>query len=201
MALFARHRIGLSRVLVLLLIGFLLFNGSYWDHSGNIIGDIAAVIGLAMISVASVGRLWCNLYIVGYKNRELLTTGPYSMSRNPLYFFSAVGAVGIGLVSESLVASGAIALLFALVYPRVIRAEETYLRKVHGAPFDAYAARVPRFWPRWSALQEPEQWTVYPREFRNHLSDVLWFVWAAAMLLLIGSLHARGILPVFWQLP
>ncbi|SEQ74441.1 Protein-S-isoprenylcysteine O-methyltransferase Ste14 [Solimonas aquatica] len=201
MALFARYRIGMSRVLVLLLIVVLLFNGSYWDQNNWIVGDIAAVIGLTLISIASVGRLWCNLYIVGYKNRELLSTGPYSMSRNPLYFFSAVGAVGIGLVSESLLLTGLIATLFAIVYPRVIRAEETHLRKVHGASFDAYAARVPRFWPRWSALQEPEQWTVYPREFRNHLSDVLWFVWAAAMLLLIGSLHARGILPVLWWMP
>lgn len=201
MALFARHRIGMSRALVVILIAILLFNGSYWDHNGLILGDVAAVLGLALVSVASVGRLWCNLYIVGYKNRELLTTGPYSMSRNPLYFFSSLGAVGIGLVSESLLITGLIALLFSVVYPRVIRAEERYLVGVHGAAFEEYAKRVPRFWPRWSLLQEPEQWTVYPREFRNHLSDVLWFVWAAAVLLLIGSLHARGILPVLWSVP
>jgi len=39
-------------------------------------------------------------------------------------------------------------LYLAVFYPGVIRREEEELRAEYGAAFDAYAARVPRFWPR-----------------------------------------------------
>ena len=45
---------------------------------------------------------WSSLYIAGRKGRELVTVGPYSTCRNPLYFFSIVGAAGMGAQSGSL---------------------------------------------------------------------------------------------------
>jgi protein-S-isoprenylcysteine O-methyltransferase Ste14 len=45
-----------------------------------------AGVSLALLCVA--GRMWSSLYIGSRKNRELVTAGPYSITRNPLYFFS-----------------------------------------------------------------------------------------------------------------
>lgn len=56
---------------------------------------ILFLLGLLLVGVATVGRLWCSLYISGHENSELITTGPYSLSRNPLYFFSLPGFAGI----------------------------------------------------------------------------------------------------------
>jgi hypothetical protein len=33
-------------------------------------------------AVASLGRMWCSLYIAGSKDKELITNGPYSLCRN-----------------------------------------------------------------------------------------------------------------------
>lgn len=199
LALASRMRIPLSRALVVAIAFAVLFNGSYWARAGLMFGDLLTSAGLVLIGIATVGRLWCNLYIVGYKNRQLLTTGPYSISRNPLYFFSSVGAVGVGFMSESLIITATVALLFAATYPRVILAEEARLATLHGDAWTQYVARVPRFWPKFSQLSEPEQYGIFPREFRRHLSDALWFSWAAAIMLLIETLHDGGWLPIFWH--
>ena len=52
--------------------------------------------GLALIVICILGRTWCTLYIGGRKKRELINKGPYSVVRNPLYFFTTIGAAGIG---------------------------------------------------------------------------------------------------------
>ena len=44
--------------------------------------------GLVLILVCILGRTWCTLYIGGLKKRELVTAGPYSVVRNPLYVFT-----------------------------------------------------------------------------------------------------------------
>ena len=78
--------------------------------------------------------------------RELVTTGPYARSRNPMYV--AVVAVVVGLA----VANGSLALLaYALVlgasfHRRVVRFEEPVLASDFGDAYAAYRARVPRWW-------------------------------------------------------
>ncbi|MEG0818380.1 MAG: isoprenylcysteine carboxylmethyltransferase family protein, partial [Brevundimonas sp.] len=58
--------------------------------------------GLALIAVCIVGRAWCSLYIGGRKKAEIVNRGPYSISRNPLYIFSFMGAFGVGAQTGSL---------------------------------------------------------------------------------------------------
>ena len=53
------------------------------------------ILGYALIIGAALGRIWCNIYITGRKDKELCTDGPYSLCRNPLYLFSFIGVVGV----------------------------------------------------------------------------------------------------------
>ncbi|MEQ1440465.1 isoprenylcysteine carboxylmethyltransferase family protein [Fontimonas sp. SYSU GA230001] len=196
-----RHRIVLSRLMVAGVLVVLAISSSAWSGRQAFFASVLVALGLVLIGLAMVGRLWCNLYIVGYKNQTLLTTGPYSASRNPLYFFSSLGGVGVGLTSGTLTVGVLIAVLFALTYPGVILTEEKRLEKIHGQAWLDYMARVPRFFPRLSQLVEPEQYEVHPRLFRKHLLDALWFAWAAGVMALIDGAHGMGWLPNYLLLP
>jgi protein-S-isoprenylcysteine O-methyltransferase Ste14 len=172
---FATHRLLVSRVFAVAF--FLVVLAAESMHEGNLLSTILFLVGLVLVGAATVGRLWCSLYISGHKNAELITTGPYSLSRNPLYFFSLLGFAGIGFASETLSLGLALAAAMLIGYPAVIRQEEAVLRERFGAEFEAYCTRVPRFLPKLSGYVEPETYTVNPRLFRRTMFDVVWFVW------------------------
>lgn len=81
------------------------------------------------------------------KNVQLTTTGPYSYTRNPLYFGSILIAFGFAVAARSLWIALVFLVLFLLIYWPVIVDEEEYLR-AQFPEYDAYAARVPRLIPR-----------------------------------------------------
>ncbi|MGB7189330.1 MAG: isoprenylcysteine carboxylmethyltransferase family protein [Acidobacteriaceae bacterium] len=104
---------------------------------------------LAWSLLLVVPGLWLRGYASGYvkKNAEVTMTGPYAHTRNPLYLGSMLIAFGFALAARSVWIAVALAVLFALIYIPVIRAEEAFLRATF-AGYDAYAARVPRLIPR-----------------------------------------------------
>ena len=71
----ASHRIFVSRVFAAGFFGLLLVTGSRLE--GSIFAVVLFFLGLALVGVATIGRLWCSLYINGYKNTSLITVGPY----------------------------------------------------------------------------------------------------------------------------
>jgi protein-S-isoprenylcysteine O-methyltransferase Ste14 len=191
--LFVANRIRMSQLFMLLIAAVLTVSESQWERTFM---DAALFLaGAVLVGAATIGRLWCSLYIAGYKDGTLVTVGPYSISRNPLYFFSFVGAIGVGLATETFTFGAVFALWFVLFYPAVIRAEEQRLRALHGARFEDYSRRVPRFVPRFSLLVEPDTYTVQPVKFRNHLLDALWFVWGLGLLEMVEALHVNEVLP------
>ncbi|HUY80490.1 MAG TPA: isoprenylcysteine carboxylmethyltransferase family protein [Acidobacteriaceae bacterium] len=107
----------------------------------------AESLALSLLVVAP--GLWLRGYAAGYvkKNAEVTMTGPYAFTRNPLYLGSMLIAFGFALAARSQWIALALAVLFAVIYIPVIRAEEEYLRSQFAA-YEEYAARVPRLIPR-----------------------------------------------------
>ena len=189
-------RINLSRIVA---VGFLItvsVTSSGWEDI-SIFDNVFFLIGCVCVGIASLGRTWCSLYIAGYKNNTLVTLGPYSISRNPLYLFSMIGAAGVGFATETLTIPLALVVLFSLYYPSVIKGEEKRLLKIHGEEFEAYRKITPAFFPKISLLREPETYVVNPKVFKRSLFGALWFVWLLGILELFESLHEIGILPIF----
>lgn len=189
----------LSQLFVIALGILILFSGSHWERYGLVV-EILFVIGLFLIGVATVGRLWCSLYICGYKTNKLITAGPYSVCRNPLYFFSLLGGIGVGLATETLTVALIILAAFLLYYPFMIGAEEKKLRSVHGEDFERYADKTPRFWPSTAGFYEPEEYIIKPRRFGRRAFDALWFVWFAGILELIEALHDYDVISTVFKL-
>ncbi len=129
------------------------------------IGGLVAAFGLLVRGLAS-GHL--------RKDEELATTGPYAVTRNPLYFGSAFLAAGFIIAGHSLWAGLIVGVYFAVFYYAVIRNEEADLRKRFGAVFEDYAARTPLFFPGFpapkgstSAQNTPKNVFSWPQYRRN----------------------------------
>jgi protein-S-isoprenylcysteine O-methyltransferase Ste14 len=135
-------------------------------------------VGFGLLIVTALGRLWCLSYIAGIKNEVMVTEGPYSMVRNPLYVFNFIGAVAIGLAVANPLLAALLAAGFSVFYPSVVRHEEAVLAQVFGETYARYCDSTPRWLPRWSNFHEPESWNINPRRFRDGMLDAMWFLWA-----------------------
>jgi protein-S-isoprenylcysteine O-methyltransferase Ste14 len=143
-------RLRLTLLWYLLVIVLVAISERPWSAHWS--GQWAALAGLLLVAVAALGRIWCSVFIAGHKDEELVTIGPYSLCRNPLYGLSMLAGVGIGLASRSVILLAVTIALLALLHVRAVRDEEQVLFARHGEAFQRYCAQVPRFLPRhWRA--------------------------------------------------
>jgi protein-S-isoprenylcysteine O-methyltransferase Ste14 len=178
----------------------LLVTQSRWRSSAPQIYAFIRQFGIVLILACILGRTWCTLYIGGRKKRALITKGPYSLVRNPLYVFTGIGAAGVGAQSGSLLMLALAAAATMLVFHVVVRREEAFLEAAFPGDFAAYAARVPRFWPH-LAWQDADELVVKPRLVRRTFFDGCLFLAAVPVADAVGWLHGQGGLPVLAQLP
>lgn len=190
-------RIRFSWVFLLAIVMLYLMTSSAWETRCEAVAESLFIVGLLLAGIGAMGRIWCSAYIAGYKNGTLVTEGPYSISRNPLYFFSFVGSIGVGLATETTTIPLLVAAAFAVYYPSVIRSEERFLLSQHGEAFATYMQRVPRFFPSFHLLVEKEAATVHLVIFRKHVLSAIWFVWIPAFLEGIEFLHEAHIVPCY----
>jgi protein-S-isoprenylcysteine O-methyltransferase Ste14 len=116
------------------------------------------LLALCAILVGTSGSIFC-IYWLGRSfslmatARRLVTSGPYSVIRHPLYICEAVFVLGmiISHFSTLMVALGALQCIFQY---RRARNEEAILRQVF-PEYDEYARRVPMLVPRFFRSPEP----------------------------------------------
>jgi protein-S-isoprenylcysteine O-methyltransferase Ste14 len=102
---------------------------------------------LAVQAVRALGKQWTYQARV-IEGHELVTQGPYSLARNPIYLGMFGAILGAGLVFARWWTLLAALVLFLVGNHIRITAEERLLREGFGAKFDDYARRVPAFLPR-----------------------------------------------------
>ena len=197
--LIKKKRVVFTRVFAAALGVLLLFSSSRWEVV-ELYSTIIFAVGAVMVGIATVGRLRCNLYICGRKSSELITVGPYSICRNPLYFFSLIGAVGLGLTTETISIGVLLLAVFSVYYPFVIRSEERRLSEVHGSQYQQYRQNAPSFIPSLRRFNEPDEYVVKAALFRKSLFDAMWFIWLIGVMEIIEALHEAQILPVYFRL-
>lgn len=159
-------------VLLIAILGVIAFAAVTRSIGGDtLLHEGLEAIGLALIAICIIGRAWCSLYIGGRKKAEIVDRGPYSITRNPLYIFSFMGAFGMG----ALTGSATIAMMFLLVavavFAATVRREEAWLSSAFGEIYAVYVARTPRFWPNLSLWRDGDTLEIRPAFFVRTLRD------------------------------
>ncbi|MFQ5775137.1 MAG: methyltransferase family protein [Kiloniellaceae bacterium] len=189
-----------TRYAALVLIALLMLQAPFWSDDG-VTHDLFEDLGGALLVACVLGRTWCSAYIGGRKKRVLVGAGPYSVVRNPLYLFSFIGVLGIGLASATVTLPLILAAFFVIYYAIVVRYEEAMLRERFGGAYSRYLARVPRWRPDLRLWQEFGKPRIEWRYVLITLRDSAWFFSALPAFELLERLHEQSILPVLILLP
>jgi protein-S-isoprenylcysteine O-methyltransferase Ste14 len=187
-----------SRAFGLSVLVLLVFGSSYWS-SAPLFEQMLFVVGVVLAVLGFCGRLWCLSYIAGRKKRILVTVGPYSLCRHPLYFFSLVGGIGLGLCTETLSVTILFLLAFAVYYPHIIQTEETFLSG-NFTDYEDYKRKVPLFFPKWSNFADGEV-AVNASELRGEIFESGGFMLAIAVFEFVEFLHYAEIVPTYFLIP
>ena len=193
------RRLTLAALLALVFV-VLLFGQSRFPPE-TAVHEAVEMIGIVLIVIGIAGRLWSTLYIGGRKSATVVSDGPYSITRNPLYVFSSIAAIGVGAQMGSITAAVGFGVVCAAAFHFVILREEKYLSANLGADYRAYLAEVPRFFPRLSLYREGDTAGFRPSILLVTLLDGLVFLVAMPFFEIIDTAQLSGALPVLFRIP
>ena len=94
------------------------------------------VIGGAIAIAGEMVRLWAAGHLE--KGREVTRSGPYRLTRHPLYIGSAIIGAGVAEAASRMSASVLIAAYLIITIGAAIRHEEANMRAAFGDQYEAY---------------------------------------------------------------
>ena len=197
----ARYRILVSRLFFAGFAALALFSEPIAYSASPVVRWSVLSAGFTCVVLAVLGRLWCSMYLCGYKTKIVVSTGPYSVVRNPLYIFSLLGALGIGIATLSITLTIIIVAFLILVSVFTVSVEEDSLQTALGDSYYRYKSVTPRFIPSWKLYTVAPQYTIATRQMHSAFTDVPWFFVVFALAAGLPTLHASGILPSLVTLP
>lgn len=112
-------------------------------------GLVVAVAGIALTFWAqlAMGASW-RIGLDPRERTELVTGGPFTVVRNPIFTTMALTAAGLTLMAPTGVGLAGFLALLASLEVQVRLVEEPHLHHLHGPAYTTYADQVPRFLPR-----------------------------------------------------
>ncbi len=197
LARYQAARRSILAIIIAIAFATLVFVGSLQDE---LMHEYIETLGLLLILIGIGGRLWATLYIGGRKSAEVVSTGPYSVTRNPLYVFSTIAAAGVGAQTGSYVVACLSMALCAAAFYIVARREERFLVAKLGGAYLSYLERVPRFLPNPLIYRDDAEVTFQTRRLRVTFVDGLVFLAAIPVLEAIEEAQEIGKIPLLFQL-
>lgn len=112
----------------------------------DLVGAAEIFIGasLGVWAVRTFGRLKTPVFPM-HPASALADTGPYALTRNPMYLGLAIVYLGIALVANAFWPLVFLPEAIVLTYLFAIRREESYLSQEFGESYAAYCSRVRRW--------------------------------------------------------
>lgn len=95
-------------------------------------------IGAVVAVVGELVRIWAAGHLE--KGREVTSSGPYAVTRHPLYLGSFLIAVGLVIAAFDVAVAVIVLAYLAITYTAAIRTEEAHLTEKFGAAYPEYRA-------------------------------------------------------------
>lgn len=169
--------------------------GTWFDENLDAVGYVLILAGVGL-------RTWATLYVGGRKSRELVTAGPYSLCRNPLYLGSLLVGIAIAFLLQSLSFGVMLLLIVPIYYLPVIREEERILAANHPEAFARYRQEVPRLIPRrLRPTRTEKELSINMRALRAHVMRSLLTLALIPLNEWIATLQFQGRVPTWFHLP
>ncbi len=191
-----KNRMLYSGVSILFCVLVIAFSRPFFSYDMPF-HEIMEFAGYFLVAFCALGRVYSSAFLGGFKNKKLITYGAFSVVRNPLYFFSLIGVLGLALTSGHLFIVAFLFTFFVVMYHFLIRREEHFLMAEFGQEYQAYMGTTPRLIPKLSLYNCPEEITTKPRFITNACLDAVWWFVAFPAFELIEYLQEIGIAPVF----
>ncbi|MGA2483846.1 MAG: isoprenylcysteine carboxylmethyltransferase family protein [Candidatus Acidiferrales bacterium] len=128
----------LPRVPLPLLNERFLPHGNLWFWSGAAV--TATGLLFSVWARRHLGKNWSQA-VTWKEGHELITSGPYSLVRHPIYTGLLLGFVGFAVARGEWRGLLAVALVFGALW-RKLRLEEKWMRAKFGESYEAYSRRV-----------------------------------------------------------
>jgi protein-S-isoprenylcysteine O-methyltransferase Ste14 len=112
---------------------------------------LSVSLGFVIVALGEAIRVWAAGHL--HKTVELITSGPYRYTRNPLYlgrllvFVGLCGMATLPYLLNWLVMALGLVVFFAYYLRRKERVEPARLRALHGEAFERYYRSVPALFP------------------------------------------------------
>jgi protein-S-isoprenylcysteine O-methyltransferase Ste14 len=113
---------------------------------GASVGGIIFAIAFALAVWAIVTIRKAGTQVETYKpTTAIVASGPYRLTRNPIYLGMVLGLIGLAIAFDSLWILAALVLFYLVIRYGVIGREEAYLERTFGDVYLGYKSRVRRW--------------------------------------------------------
>jgi len=162
---------------------------------------ILTACGWACFATGVFLRFWATLYIGGRKSTAVICEGPYSITRNPLYWGTLMVILAQGFFYHNLVFALGLIPPMLIYYFGVIPAEERHLRAKLGEEYLAYCDLVPRIGPKFSRYRSAKEIVVSMKGLRAEAVRILGWIWLPILAQVINALRYSPSWPHPFNLP
>ena len=114
-------------------IGFIAGMAALWLAQPTV---LSLALGTTVAAIGEAIRVWAAGHLE--KGREVTRSGPYALTRHPLYLGSSLIGIGLAIASASLVVAVLVVAYLAITLTAAIRTEEAHLTDKFGAAYPAY---------------------------------------------------------------
>jgi protein-S-isoprenylcysteine O-methyltransferase Ste14 len=132
---------------------------------------VSVAVGFFFIIAGMFFRAWASGYI--NKDKELATDGPFSLTRNPLYFGNFVLGLGIAIAGNNEYSYGIFFGFYLLFFPFLMVVEHKRMKEKFGEAYEKYAENLHSFFPKIKKIKRGEYNISYYMKNREY--RVLYF--------------------------